>query len=140
MGVNKVVYSGQTLIDLTSDTVDAASLGRGIKAHNRAGDIVTGTGTIVSGFTYCIQNISIPITRWSENTTYEDYPYRALVIGSQLIRDTMWPDVLFSSDSIALLENEEIGIRYAQTLNGGVYIFASGIPSDALMIDYLILR
>ncbi len=140
MGVNKVVYSGQTLIDLTSDTVDAASLGRGKKAHNRAGEVVTGTGTIVTGFTLCIQNISIPTSRWTSDATYTDYPYRALAIANQVIRDTMWPDVLFSSDSITSLEDEEIGIRYAQTNNGSVYIFASGKPSTALTIDYLILR
>ena len=40
--VNKVVYGGTTLIDLTSDTVDAAHLAQGYTAHDRSGAAVTG--------------------------------------------------------------------------------------------------
>lgn len=43
MGVSKVVYSGRTLIDLTSDTVSASTLLKGYKAHDKAGNVVTGT-------------------------------------------------------------------------------------------------
>ena len=46
MGKNKVVYNGNTLIDLTSDTVSADNLMSGITAHNAAGEIITG---IMSG-------------------------------------------------------------------------------------------
>lgn len=41
--VNKVVISGVTKIDLTSDTVTAASLRRGATAHNMSGAPITGT-------------------------------------------------------------------------------------------------
>lgn len=41
--VNKVVYGGETLIDLTSDTVDAAHLLKNITAHDKSGAPVTGT-------------------------------------------------------------------------------------------------
>lgn len=40
---NKVIYGDQTLIDLTSDTVAAASMLAGITAHNAAGAPITGT-------------------------------------------------------------------------------------------------
>ena len=40
--VNKVVYGNQTLIDLTSDTVEASNLLEGETAHDRSGSIVTG--------------------------------------------------------------------------------------------------
>jgi hypothetical protein len=43
MGVNLIIYNGETKIDLTQDTVTAASLKKGKTAHNAAGDIVTGT-------------------------------------------------------------------------------------------------
>lgn len=42
---NKVVYAGQTLIDLTSDTVTAANLKKGETAHDKTGASVTGTYT-----------------------------------------------------------------------------------------------
>lgn len=47
MAVNKVIYNTDTgeqvLIDLTGDTVTANDLKQGVKAHNAAGEIITGT-------------------------------------------------------------------------------------------------
>ena len=43
---NKVVWDGQTLIDLTSDTVTASSLQSGVTAHDRSGAQIVGTGAI----------------------------------------------------------------------------------------------
>lgn len=45
MAINKIIYGGEVLIDLTADTVDAAHLLSGYKAHNRAGTVITGTCT-----------------------------------------------------------------------------------------------
>lgn len=43
MAVNKVVYSGDILIDLSSDTVTADKLAAGYTAHDKTGAIVAGT-------------------------------------------------------------------------------------------------
>lgn len=43
--INKVVYGGNTLIDLTADTVSADKLASGITAHDKSGAIITGTNT-----------------------------------------------------------------------------------------------
>lgn len=43
MAVSKVVYGGETLIDLSGDTVDAAHLASGYTAHDKAGNAVVGT-------------------------------------------------------------------------------------------------
>lgn len=43
MAVSKVVYGGNTLIDLTSDTVVADKLLKGYKAHGADGEAITGT-------------------------------------------------------------------------------------------------
>lgn len=43
MGNSKVIYNGKVLIDLTGDTVDASKLLAGIKAHDKAGNPITGT-------------------------------------------------------------------------------------------------
>lgn len=45
MAVNKVVYGGSTLIDLTGDTVSPSSLGAGITAHDKSGAAIVGTMT-----------------------------------------------------------------------------------------------
>ena len=41
--VNKVIFGGTTLIDLTSDTVDESKLLSGITAHDKSGAVITGT-------------------------------------------------------------------------------------------------
>lgn len=42
---NKIIYGGNTLIDLTADTVTAADLAEGVTAHDKSGAIITGTNT-----------------------------------------------------------------------------------------------
>lgn len=42
MAVNKVIYGGTTLVDLTGDTVTAADLADGVKATNAAGEPIVG--------------------------------------------------------------------------------------------------
>lgn len=41
--INKVIYGGDTLIDLTSDTVTASDILTGKTAHDKSGAIITGT-------------------------------------------------------------------------------------------------
>ena len=43
MAISKVVYGGNTLIDLTADTVSADKVLAGIKAHGADGEAITGT-------------------------------------------------------------------------------------------------
>ena len=43
MGISKVVYGGETLIDLTADTVAAAKLLKGYTAHGANGDVINGS-------------------------------------------------------------------------------------------------
>ena len=47
MAVNKVVYSGDTLIDLTNDTVTADTISEGVTAHGANGEPIAGTLTAV---------------------------------------------------------------------------------------------
>ena len=43
MGVNKVNYGAKTVIDLSKDTVTASKLLKGVTAHDKNGDQITGT-------------------------------------------------------------------------------------------------
>lgn len=45
MAVNKVIYDGSTLIDLTQDTVTPETLAEGVTAHDKSGALITGTMT-----------------------------------------------------------------------------------------------
>jgi hypothetical protein len=51
VAVNKVVYDGKTLIDLSSDTVAADSLTKGTTAHDKSGAQITGTLTLATIYT-----------------------------------------------------------------------------------------
>lgn len=48
MAISKVIYGNQTLIDLTSDTVEAGALLEGYMAHGRDGEIINGTITSIT--------------------------------------------------------------------------------------------
>lgn len=43
MAINKVVYGNNTLLDLTSDTVTAATMLTGATAHDKSGEVINGT-------------------------------------------------------------------------------------------------
>lgn len=45
MAISKVVYGGQTLIDLTADTVKADKVLKGYTTHGADGEVITGTCT-----------------------------------------------------------------------------------------------
>ena len=45
MAINKVIYGGNTLIDLTADTITAGDLAYGVTAHDKSGAVITGTST-----------------------------------------------------------------------------------------------
>ena len=45
MAISKVIYGNETLIDLTSDTVEASKLAAGYTAHGKDGEPIVGTNT-----------------------------------------------------------------------------------------------
>lgn len=51
MAYNKVVYNGNTLIDITSDTVDQNNLLSGYTAHKNDGTQITGSVSFVTYYT-----------------------------------------------------------------------------------------
>ena len=51
MGISKVDFGKTTLIDLTGDSVNAASLLRGKTAHNASGEQVVGEVDLINVYT-----------------------------------------------------------------------------------------
>lgn len=45
MAISKVVAGGEVLLDLTKDTVSEETLAKGVTAHDKAGNEITGTST-----------------------------------------------------------------------------------------------
>lgn len=53
MAINKIVYAGNSLIDLTDDTVTSDKLAEGITAHDKSGNKITGTMSSGGSATVC---------------------------------------------------------------------------------------
>lgn len=51
MARNKVVYGGETLIDLTADTVTANTLLQGSIAHDKSGEQISGAVQFITYYT-----------------------------------------------------------------------------------------
>lgn len=52
MAVNKVVYGGSTLIDLSTDSLNVSTqLANGVTAHDRTGTQITGSLVFVTYYT-----------------------------------------------------------------------------------------
>ena len=61
MAINKVIYNGSTLIDLTSDTVSADTLLQGVTAHDLKGESIVGT-YVDQDTTYSVSKAGTTIT------------------------------------------------------------------------------
>lgn len=72
MAVNKVDLNGETVLDLTEDTVTPTALNKGVTAHNAAGERITGTQVPVR----TVNNID-PDTNGNVALTATDIPYTA---------------------------------------------------------------
>lgn len=62
MGISKVVYGGDTLIDLTSDTVEAEALLVGHTAHGKDGELIEGTCSFDANTTDATAKVSEILT------------------------------------------------------------------------------
>ena len=79
-------------------------------------------------------DLSVPRSAWHKDSTYEYYPYMAL-IPIPIATKLMTPEVIFG------LEDATSGVfaPISETTDGGVLIFAYEIPDDAVVIPTIIL-
>ena len=74
MGVNKITYGNNTLIDLTSDTVTPATLLEGYTAHDANGDLIRGTLVPSTPFdiddVYPVGSIYMNVTNTNPSTLF----------------------------------------------------------------------
>ena len=74
-------------------------------------------------------DISVPVSSWKSDTTYETYPYKADISCEGVTADYK-PDVVFDVAEAT----SGIYAPVASTGDGIVSIYASEIPSDAITI------
>lgn len=139
MGRSKIVYAGDTLIDLTEDTVTPQTLLKGATAHNAAGELITGvyepmtikqyTGTLLS-------------TGWAADS----YGYQAQTItitGLQASYDVdpQWDVVLSGTDpdaDAALLEGFALIHNYKTGTNSLTAQCIGSAPSVNIPIKVVV--
>lgn len=90
-------------------------------------------GTGVELKKLCFANTAVPAATWAEDSTYEDYPYRAAVALSG-VTAAMVPEVVFGMAAMA--DNSFAPV--AECYNGGVYIYAADAPEAAITIPTII--
>lgn len=73
MGISKVNFGRDTLIDLTNDSVDAASLLKGKTAHNAAGEQIVGEVDDVKGTFYVTVTQGVGNSATADKTPVEVY-------------------------------------------------------------------
>lgn len=78
-------------------------------------------------------DIPFPASAFAADSTYPDYPYRAAVALTGVL-ERMIPEVVFSVSTLA-----DTGFApVAQCYDGGVYIWADGIPSGDVAIHTIL--
>ena len=78
-------------------------------------------------------NVAIPSTSFASDSTYEDFPYRATMALSS-VSSSMIPELTFGLEDAV----EGIFAPVAETYNGGIYVYANGIPENTTIIPTII--
>lgn len=80
-------------------------------------------------------NVSIAASQWATDSTYTDFPYRALVGLSDAVTANMIPEVVFNAaDAVS-----GIFAPVAQSTGGGIMLYASEVPSATVTIPIIIM-
>ena len=101
--------------------------------RNELAELEAGTGVELKKVQF--NNVSVPVSAFVENATYEEqgYAYRAAVSLDGVI-DSMIPEVVFGmSDAVS-----GYFASVAESYNGGVYIYASAEPEKTVTIPTII--
>lgn len=99
--------------------------------QNELLDLESGTGVELKKLQF--NSVSVAVSKFTSNTTYEDYPFRAAV-ALEGVQSTMIPEVIFSMV-------DAIGGNFApvaESYNGGVYLYAADKPESTTVIPAII--
>ena len=80
-------------------------------------------------------NTVIQTTQFAEDTTYEDFPYKVVIGLSDAVTPSMLPEVIFG----AVDASSGVFAPVADSVPGGIIIYASEVPEAAVTIPTIIL-
>lgn len=125
MAVNKVVYSGSTVMDITDTTATEDSVVKGKTFYKANGAKATGAAEyepLIVKF-----NRTLAAASW---TAYSDY-FRQTVMGSQETNAKF--DLQFDIAQLAQLANDGVTAIVAINEDGTVYVYCMGAKPSASM-------
>jgi hypothetical protein len=119
-----------------SITIDTSTMQNQFEAllksiQNELQDLEAGTGVELKKLQF--NNVSVAVSKFVSNTTYEDYHFRASV-ALEGVLESMIPEVIFSL-------TDAISGNFApvsETYNGGVYLYAADKPEGNTVIPTII--
>lgn len=116
-------------IDTTTMQSQFEALLRSIQ--NELQDLESGTSVELKKLQF--NSVSVAVSKFVSNTTYEDYPFRASV-ALEGVQSTMIPEVIFSmADAIS-----GNFAPVSESYNGGVYLYAADKPEGNTVIPTII--
>ena len=128
MAVNKVVYSGDTLMDISDTTATESSVVKGKTFYKANGVKATGTAEyepLIVKF-----NRTLAVASWS---VYGDY-FRQTVMGSQETNAKF--DLQFDIAQLAQLAEDGVTSIVAINEDGTVYVYCMGAkPSTSMPVQ-----
>ena len=112
MGKNKIIFGGETLIDLTADTVEADKLLKGATAHDKSGEIIEGACTFdsdTSDATVSVSEILDGKTAYARGTKHTGtMPNNGAVSGKISDKDESYSVPLGFHDGSGKVEIDEV--------------------------------
>ena len=124
---NKVANLPEDTNAELSNKVDKVS-GKGLSTNDYTNDEKTKLSRLNAAITVQ-SNISVPTSAWLTDTTYTDYPFRASIPIDDCTANHI-PEVTFALSDATSGNLAPI----AETYDGGVYIYAAEVPSEAMTI------
>lgn len=138
MGINKIVYSGNTLIDLTSDTVTADKLCAGYTAHAADGSLITGTMAMIPMEAYIteLNQGYVASGTWKYENPTRTYVDIYEVIAGHRYFITLGGNVgsrfrcMFTTTDVSTVTSDVAGTNIINTNNPAAYANASYTTSE----------
>ena len=121
----------QTLLEEIRTTVDkkvTAEKGKGLSTNDFSNTLKAKLSNVNSAI-IIKNNTTVAVSAWAPDTTYEDYPFKASIpIDGCTVNHI--PEITFALADATSGNFAPI----AETYDGGVYIYAAEVPSEAITI------
>lgn len=139
MSVNKVVYDGRTLIDISDSTIESSNMLEGVIGYGANGERRIGTLNVDDMYTTGRKiTVLLPVSSWIMN----DGVYTQTVIGNVNSFENGFAQVLLSDDSET--RSKEVAadeqLSRVELLDGSITVESLELPEVSLTLEIAIIN